>query len=293
MASQANHRNADGLITANTHIEDKQQTIQQSDAATKDKNDSLEIQPESYHVAASKNATNTYSPHLEENINERDSRSLHPEKKSKAYVLSEKNTVEKDGKLSLADDTNQATPLLSVPLVHNPTIRNIGNKPVDHNPLGAYIVKGLPEETEVLPSIGPQRNALYNTNFGHEVQISHEEVKQKGNARTTFYQHEVEHHAYNPIMKEEVNPTKNTPVNDKPQVKVPEVKPNRNKAANDFKPKPLAERSCIVFGDQQYLLVNNLISHPHMDHYFVKERTEIKPNHYLAKLVLRHQYLNR
>ena len=59
------------------------------------------------------------------------------------------------------------------------------------------------------------------------------------------------------------------------------------------KPKPLPRRSHIVNGNQQYPLVNNLISHPHMDHYFVKERTETKPSHYLVKLVLRHQYLNR
>ena len=293
MASQVNYNNADGSITANTHIEDKQQTIQQSNAATKDKNDSLKIQPESYHVAASKNATNTYSPHLGENINERDGRSLHPEKKSKAYVSSEKNTVEKDGKLSLADDTNQATPLLSVPLAHDPMIGNIGNKPIDHNPLGDHIVKSLPIETEVLQSVGPQLNALYNTNFGHEVQSSHKEVRRKGNAKTTFYQHEVEQHGYNPIKKEEINPIKNTAEYGKLQVKVPEVKTDRSKAANEFKPKPLPKRSCIVCGDQQYPLVNNLISHPHMDQGFVKERTEINPSHYLAKLVPHYQYLIR
>ena len=91
----------------------------------------------------------------------------------------------------------------------------------------------------------------------------------------------------------EINSFKNPPMNNKLQVKVPEVKAETGKAANEFKPKSLPKRSCVVSGSQQYQLVNNLISHPHMDHYFVKERTEIRPSHYLAKLVLRHQYLNK
>ena len=59
-------------------------------------------------------------------------------------------------------------------------------------------------------------------------------------------------------------------MNDKLPLKVPEVKAETGKATNDFKPKPLPKRSCIVCGGKQYPLVNNLISHPHMDHYFVK-----------------------
>ena len=139
---------------------------------------------------------------------------------------------------------------------------------------------------------GPQLDDLYNTNFEHEVQSSQEEVTHKENARTTLYQHEVEQHAYNPIG--ELNSTTtNPPINDRLQVKPPEVKVETGKGANDFKPKPLPKRSCIVCGNKRYPHGNNLVSLSHVDHYFVKERKEIRPSHYLAKLVLRHQYQNR
>ena len=72
------------------------------------------------------------------------------------------------------------------------------------------------------------------------------------------------------------------------------AKPLPNNSADPWaKPKPLSKRSCIVSGNTQYPMVHNLVSQPHMDHYFVKERKEIRPSHYLAKLVLRHQYLNQ
>ena len=143
---------------------------------------------------------------------------------------------------------------------------------------------------------GPQLDAFYNTNFEHEVQSSQEEVGHKGNARTTFYQHEVEQHAYNPMKMGEINSTTtNPPINDRLQEKSlePEFKVETDKGANDFKPKPLPKMSCTVCGNKQYPLGNNLVSLPHVDHYFVKERKEIKPSHYLAKLVLRHQYQSR
>ena len=56
------------------------------------------------------------------------------------------------------------------------------------------------------------------------------------------------------------------------------------------KAKSLPKRSCIVMGNIQYLLDPDLLSLPHMDHFFVKERNEVKPGCFLAKLVLQHQY---
>ena len=100
---------------------------------------------------------------------------------------------------------------------------------------------------------GPQLDALYNTNFEHEVQSSQEENTHKENARTTFYQHKVEQRAYNPIKIGELSSTiTNPPINDRLQVKPPEVKVETGKGANDFKPKPLPKRSCIVCGNKQY-----------------------------------------
>ena len=68
---------------------------------------------------------------------------------------------------------------------------------------------------------------------------------------------------------------------------------NQTAASNTTtsKPKALPKRSCIVVGNTQYPLTPNLLAHPHMDHFFVKERKEIKPGHFLAKLVLQHHYL--
>lgn len=56
------------------------------------------------------------------------------------------------------------------------------------------------------------------------------------------------------------------------------------------KAKSLPKRSCIVIGNVQYSLDPDLLSLPHMDHFFVKERSEVKPGCFLAKLVLQHQY---
>ena len=287
VASQGNHHDAGD--SANNLNEDKQLNNQQSNAATKERDQPIIIQPESYHMAASN--ANIHSSRMEKNTVERDGHSpLHIEKNQKAVSNLE---VEKDGKLSMASGADQATPLSSIPTEHKLMIGNVTSKSIDHNSLGGQFVKGLPKETDVLPTTGPHHDALYNTDFEHEVQSSREEVRHKGNARTTFYQHEVEQHAYNPMKIGEINSPKNPPINDRLQVKPPEVKAETGKGVNDFKPKPLPKRSCIVSGNKQYPLVNNLVSLPHMDHYFVKERTEIRPSHYLAKLVLRHQYQNR
>ena len=59
------------------------------------------------------------------------------------------------------------------------------------------------------------------------------------------------------------------------------------------KVKSLPNRSCIVMGNTQFSLDPDLLSLPHMSHFFVKERREVKPGHFLAKLVLQHQYLDK
>ena len=288
-ASQEDHCVTDGVPKVNEYAEGNQQSVQQynTTAISEAREQPTQMQ-QPHHMPVS--STNQ----LTSDGIQRDGRSpKHGEGIAKAYVPSERDVVEKDGKLSMASGIDQATPISSIPSEHKLMIGNVNTKHLDHNPSGAHIVKELPKQTELLPTVGPQLDALYNTNFDHEVQSSHEEVRQKAKARTTFYQHEVEQHAYNPNKMGEMNFPKNPPVNDKLQVKVPEVKAETGKAANDYKPKPLPKRSQIVCGSKHYPLVSNLLSHPHMDHYFVKERTEIRPSHYLAKLVLRHQYLNK
>ena len=284
-AYQGNYSDAGGTAKA----DGRQQELLQSSVTTENKHKPLQIQNECYRM-----------PQVSANVQDQSDvqKDGPPSLPHKAYVNVhvsshlEPDDTERDGKLSMASGIDQASQLSTIPSEHKLMIGNVPSKPLgsaDRNRSGGHIVKALPKQTELLPTVGPQLDASYNTNFEHEVQSSHEEVRQKRNARTTFYQHEFEQHAYNPLKIGEINPPKNPPLNDKLQVKVPET----GKAANDFKPKPLPKRSCIVCGSKQYPLVNNLISHPHMDHYFVKERTEIRPSHYLAKLVLRHQYLNR
>ena len=294
--SQGNPYDTGRMSRENDHTVGKHGDIQLpydgGAAVAKYANQSLEdAQVEGSQMPVSKTSLTT--SHLEKDTIERDGQSSLPAKVMPKQSVSEE--VEKDGKIPMPSGIERATPISSSHSEQR-LIGSVTAKPshnVDHNPLGAHIVKGSSKEIEVLPTIGPQRNALYNTKLDDEVQISHEEVRHKGNTRTTFYQHEFEHHAYNPKNFGDINFPKNPPINEKVQIKLPEVKKETTKASNDFKPKPLPKRSCIVCGEQQYPLVNNLISHPHMDHYFVKERTEIKPSHYLAKLVLHHQYLNR
>ena len=292
LASQEDVHNATGSVTASGQTDDQQQDMQRTSATTEDKDQPLKEQSKDHGVSASN--ANTDLSHVDKSSVEKDGHTAsYIKKKTKASTSNlEQSIAEKDGMLSMAGGIDQATPISTIPSEHKLMIGNVPTKPSDHNPSGAHIVEGLPKQTELLPTVGPQLDALYNTNFDHEVQTSHEEVRQRAKPRTTFHQHEVEQ-AYNPIRIGGKNIHKHPPVNDKLQVKAPEVKAETSKAANDFKPKPLPKRSHIVCGSKQYPLVSNLISHPHMDHYFVKERTEIRPSHYLAKLVLRHQYLNR
>ena len=300
VASQGSSHNVGTSDVTNKLCQDKPSNVKQSKITTKGRDDPVVIQPEGFPGAASN--ANIHSSHTKRNVVERDGRlPLHIEKNQKTAS----SLDEKDGKLSLVSGDDQATPLLSVPTAYtNPAIENVYTEPshsVNHNFLGPQFVKGLPTEMESMPTVGPQLSALYNKNFDYNVQSSKEEIRQKGNARTTFYQHEVEQHAYNaynPLKIEKMTSSVNSAGNGKVQVKPLEIKPpefkvETSKAANEFKPKPLPKRSCIVCGNKQYPLVNNLISLPHMDHYFVKERTEIRPSHYLAKLVLRHQYEKR
>ena len=283
-SSQGYHHDTDELVRMDGHGKQKDQDILQSSPV---KYHPSQIQPkENYTPIPNAKVHTQGNVHINEGAG---GLLLQNEKDGGSYV-------EADGKLSTVSDTAtvQATPISNMPLAHEFMIGNVNSKPsrpVDHNSLGAQLVKGLPRETEVLPTIGPQ---LDNTKFEHKVQNSWEEIRHKENARTTFYQHEVEQHAYNPMKIGELNSTTtNPPINDRLQVKPPEVKVETGKGAKDFKPKPLPKRSCIVYGSKQYPLGNNLVSLPHMDHYFVKERKEIRPSHYLAKLVLRHQYQNR
>ncbi len=66
-----------------------------------------------------------------------------------------------------------------------------------------------------------------------------------------------------------------------------------NTQLTDFKPKPLAKKACFFGGSEKYPLRSELVIQPRMDHYFVKEREEITPNHFLTKLCLRHSDLDR
>ena len=284
---QGNLQNDGRSVRASEYIGENQPEVQDSSAAIRNMHQPLQIKPEGYSMSASNTNSNNFKINqkrgkMEDGRVERDGLSplLHD--------------VQKDGKLPMESGIDQATPISNTPSLHKIMIGNVISKSprtTDDNYYGAQLVKGIPEETHTLPNVGPQRHTLYQTNFEHEVPSSHEEVRQKG--RTT---HEVGEQGYNPSKVTEINHPKYQPIYEKHQTKLPDVKPEpaAKSAANDTtKPKPLPKRSCIVFGDEQFPLVNNLVAHPHMDHYFVKERTEIRPSHFLAKLVLRHQYLNR
>ena len=201
----------------------------------------------------------------------------------------------RNDKLPMAGGTDQVTPISNIPSVPKFLNGSVNTKApqvvtVGHNPFGMQVIKEPTREMKVLPTTGPQLNTVYHTNFDHEVQSSHEEVRRKVIERTTFYKREVEHQANNPLK---MAAPKYPVMNDKQQVKAPDFKTETTKTPNDVKPKSLPKRCCIVSGNKQFPLMSNLIAHPHMDHYFVKERTEIGPGHYLAKLVLHHQYLNK
>ena len=131
--------------------------------------------------------------------------------------------------------------------------------------------KGATPFTNQLEKAGPK--------FRENGQSAYERVTQ--NTKTTFLQHEVK----------ERNQQQSIARNDHsilPQT----TKQNRVSNITGSKPKSLPTRSCMVVGNTQYPLTPYLLAHPRMDHYFVKERREIKPGHFLAKLILQHQHLN-
>jgi len=141
-------------------------------------------------------------------------------------------------------------------------------------------IREKPKQSRQLPSTDTHCDLFCDTKFEEDVPIPYEEVKQKSKAKTTFLQHEVEDKSKQLLKQDTV---------DNDHV----INTNQSVASNvtSSKVKSLPKRSCIVMGTTQYPLTSNLLAHPHMDHFFVKERSEIKPGHFLAKLVLRHHYL--
>ena len=143
----------------------------------------------------------------------------------------------------------------------------------------AQLISEQPRQLEHLPDPGPHYDYLYDTKFEEDVPVSYEEVKQRTNVKTTFLQHEIEERSHKPTK-----PHHNT--------QQPQHLPTAP-AAGVVKTKTLPKRSCIVIGDKQFPLDPNLLAHPHMDQYFVKDRTEMKPGHFLARLTLHHHYLDK
>ena len=149
--------------------------------------------------------------------------------------------------------------------------------------VGPQIIREKPTQSQQIPTVGPQYTTSYDTKFSGNPTMPYEEVKQRSKAKTTFLQHEVEDRSQQALKQttvQNVHPL------------IPQLT-NQSTASNTTtsKPKALPKRSCIVAGSTQYPLTPNLLAHPHMDHFFVKERKEIKPGHFLAKLVLQHHYL--
>ena len=134
-----------------------------------------------------------------------------------------------------------------------------------------------PNQPEQIRRIGPDYS---DAKFREDVPLFYEEVKQNSKAKTTFLQHEVEDRS----LKQNIVQNDHSVL---PQVT------HHNVASNTTgsKPRSLPRKSCIVVGNTQYPLAPYLLAHPHMDHFFVKERKEMKPGHFLAKLVLQHHYL--
>ena len=149
--------------------------------------------------------------------------------------------------------------------------------------VGPQIIREKPTQSLQIPIVGPQYTTSYDTKFSGSPTMPYEEVKQRSKAKTTFLQHEVEDRSQQALKQttvQNVHPL------------IPQLT-NQSAASNTTtsKPKALPKRSCMVVGSTQYPLTPNLLAHPHMDHFFVKERKEIKPGHFLAKLVLQHHYL--
>ena len=166
--------------------------------------------------------------------------------------------------------------------LHDATI-NIGAtalSPAGGFGLDAQLIKKQPAQLEHLPGAGPQYDYLYDTKFEEDVPVSYEEVKQKTNIKTTFQQHEIEQRSHKPRKSHH-------------NTQQPQHVPAKSTTGVVKTKSTLPKRCCIVIGDKQFPLDSNLLAHPHMDHYFVKDRTEIKPGHFLARLNLHHDYLDK
>ena len=149
--------------------------------------------------------------------------------------------------------------------------------------VGPQVIREKPTQSQQIPTVGPQYTTLYDIKFSGNPTMPYEEVKQNSKAKTTFLQHEVEDRSQ--------QAQKETTVHNAHPL-IPQLT-NQSTASNTItsKSKALPKRSCMVVGSTQYPLTPNLLAHPHMDHFFAKERKEIKPGHFLAKLVLQHHYL--
>ena len=138
---------------------------------------------------------------------------------------------------------------------------------------GPQLIKTLPKETDQLPPEGLQYNVLYDTNARDVVPMARDEKSGTRKVDKTV-------HKYHQKDLPSNTQHKNRAVN--------------NEASNSGAQKtPFPKRSCIAIGNKTFTLDPNLLAHPHMDTYFVKERTQTRPGHFLARLVPHHAYLDK
>jgi len=138
---------------------------------------------------------------------------------------------------------------------------------------GPQLIKTLPKETDQLPPEGLQYNVLYDTNTKDEVPMARDEKSGTRKIDKTV-------HKYH---------QKDLPSNAQPKNSAVKNETSKSGAQKTTFPK----RSCIAIGNKTFTLDPNLLAHPHMDTYFVKERTQTRPGHFLARLVLHHAYLDK
>jgi len=188
--------------------------------------------------------------------------------------------VEKDGRLPDA--------AINVGVLSFPHVGHGGAVSLD-----AQLINEQPRQLENLPVPGPHYDYLYDTKFDDDVPVSYEEVKQRTNTKTTFLRHEIEGQSHKPAKPHHnaPKPHENTTI---PHHNTQHLQHTSTTSAGGVvKSKTLPKRSCMVIGNKQFPLDPNLLAHPHMDKYFVKDRTEMKPGHFLAKLTLHHNYLDK
>jgi len=140
---------------------------------------------------------------------------------------------------------------------------------------GPQLIKTIPEETNQLPRVGLQYSVLYDTNSQDVVPIARDEKSGGG------------------IAKQRDDKGHQTRHKESPRHLQQGYSIAANKAAKGTQKPTYPKRCCIVAGNKTFALDPNLLAHPHMDTYFVKERTETRPGHFLARLVLHHVYLDK